>query len=628
VTDPVAEPTRPVLAWPTVTGPGTPPDRPTDGTHQHPTPAGNPDSGLTGATDQVAAAAAQGRAARQVADEYVRACAVLNPALATQLGTDPLADGLPTLTPDGYDTLAALQRSTLADLDTLQAQGLVGTADAERRCAALLRERLGAELAAHEAGEHLRSLSNLFSPVQAVRSALLVMPTGTEESAAAAVRRVARVAQAYQEYGNTLLEGVARGLPGGPVQVVAVIDQLDAWAAEGDGRGWFAHHLAEVVSDHPAALQEAAEQAGASAQAGVLQLRALLAEQYLPAVSGTPDAVGRERYLIGARRWTGSDIDPLEAYDWGWHELAGIHVQMVEVAEQLLPGATPAQAMAHLDSDGEAVDGQEEVRLRLQQMMDTAVLELNGTHFDIAEAIQVVEARLAPAGSAAAPYYTRPSLDLSRPGRTWLPTLGRDRFPMWDLVSTWYHEGVPGHHLQLAQWAYLSDELSMFQTSTGSVSAGTEGWALYAERLMDELGYLQDPGQRMGYLNAQALRAARVVIDIGMHLGLTVPDDQHGLPVFAPGRRWTAALAGQFLQARTGLPEAFRTSEIVRYLGMPGQAISYKLGERAWLAGREAARVRAASQGRELDLRAWHMAALSTGALGLDDLARELADLG
>ena len=578
-------------------------------------------------------ATAEHRAVRRVADGYVRACTLLDPGLATQLGTDPLADGLPSLTVDAAGDLAALQRSTLADLDALFEAGHVhDDVAAERRCAALLRERLGAALAAHDAGEHLRSLGTLFSPVQSVRAAVILVPGSTVEQVGVAVRRVARVEQAYAEYGATLLEGVARGLPGGPAQVAAVIDQLDAWAGVGNGRGWYAEHLAGLVDGCgetvPDALRAQAGAAGASAQQGVRGLRTLLVEQYGPAVAGTPDAVGRERYLLGARRWTGSDIDPEEAYEWGWQELAGIHAVMVEVAEQVLPGATPTQAMDHLEKHGEAVHGVEQVRLRLQQMMDTAMAELHGRHFDIAEPIRVVEAKIAPPGSAAAPYYTRPSLDLVRPGRTWLPTLGRERFPMWDLVSTWYHEGVPGHHLQLAQWAYLSGELSMFQTSTGSVSAATEGWALYAERLMDELGYLTDAGHRMGYLSAQALRAARVVVDIGMHLELTIPQDQHGLPAFAPGRRWTPELAGRFLGERTGMTEAFIASEVVRYLGMPGQAISYKLGERAWLAGREAARSRAASKGRDLDLRSWHMAALGTGALGLDDLARELAALG
>jgi uncharacterized protein (DUF885 family) len=264
------------------------------------------------------------------------------------------------------------------------------------------------------------------------------------------------------------------------------------------------------------------------------------------------------------------------------------------------------------------------IRERLQAMMDEAIEALDGTHFDLAEPVRKVEAMIAPPGSAAAPYYTRPAQDFSRPGRTWLPTLGRTRFPLWDLVSIWYHEGVPGHHLQLAQWAYVSQQLSTYQTSLGSVSANVEGWALYAERLMDELGYFPDPGTRLGYLDAQQLRAVRVVIEIGMHLGLPVPDDADGSLAEHRGQPWTPDLARSFLGENSGADLAFLDSELVRYLGIPGQAISYKLGERAWLAGREAAQ---RNRGAAFDLKAWHMAALSQGSLGLDDLAAELARL-
>jgi uncharacterized protein (DUF885 family) len=238
-----------------------------------------------------------------------------------------------------------------------------------------------------------------------------------------------------------------------------------------------------------------------------------------------------------------------------------------------------------------------------------------------------VEAMIAPAGSAAAPYYTRPSLDFSRPGRTWLPTLGRTRFPVWDLVSTWYHEGVPGHHLQLAQWCHLSGRLSRYQTRIGSVGANVEGWALYAERLMDDLGYLVDPGHRLGYLDAQQMRAVRVIIDIGMHLELEIPRDQGVQEPFHPGERWTPTLARDFFGRNSGRPADFLDSELVRYLGGPGQAIGYKLGERAWLAGRDAARAACLARGEVFDPKAWHMAALSQGSLGLDDLVDELGAL-
>src|SRR5262249_27384723 len=156
----------------------------------------------------------------------------------------------------------------------------------------------------------------------------------------------------------------------------------------------------------------------------------------------------------------------------------------------VLPGAPVRAAMRHLDEHGEAVEGVEAIRLRLQEWMDEAIVDLDGAYFELAAPVRVVEARIAPAGSAAAPYYTQPAQDFSRPGRTWLPTMGRTRFPLWSLRSVWYHEGVPGHHLHTAQWKYLGDQLSAYQTGLGGIDACKEGWALYAERLMDDLGYL------------------------------------------------------------------------------------------------------------------------------------------
>ncbi|WP_399552563.1 DUF885 domain-containing protein [Streptomyces sp. YIM 98790] len=289
----------------------------------------------------------------------------------------------------------------------------------------------------------------------------------------------------------------------------------------------------------------------------------------------------------------------------------------------MLPGASPAQAMEHLNRHGEAVEGVENIRRWLQELMDRTIDELSGTHFDLAAPLRRVESAIAPPGTAAAPYYIEPSADFSRPGRTFLPTLGRTRFPVWYLVSTWFHEGVPGHHLQLAQWRHMAGRLSAYQTGLGGISGSIEGWALYAERLSEELGLFADPGRRLGFLSEQMLRAARVVVDIGMHLELRIPAGEE----FHPGEVWTPELARDFLDRHCGIDDAHTASEIVRYLGAPGQAISYKLGERAWLAGREAAGRAAAARGERFDLKSWHMAALSLGSLGLDDLADELAAL-
>ena len=553
---------------------------------------------------------------RVLADRYVDAVCDLDPIVATSLGTRPGDDRLPDFSPEGLAAEAELDRRTLAELAALPADD----DPVERRCARLLRERLSAQVDAHEAGEGLRQLSNLFSPVHSVRQVFALMPSAGEEDWAVIGRRMARIPEAYRGFTESLREGARQGLLVAPRQVRTVVGQLDEWLA--------GPYFAGLAAEGPERLQAELGRAAAAADGAVAQVRDFLRDEYGPAAAGTPDAVGRDRYALAARRWTGSDLGAgqglEEAYAWGWSEHRRILAEQRAAAEQVLPGATPAQARHRLEEHGEAVEGVEAIRERLQAMMDDAIAELDGTHFDIAGPIRRVEAMIAPPGSAAAPYYTRPSQDFSRPGRTWLPTQGRTRFPLWELVSTWYHEGVPGHHLQLAQWTYVSGQLSVYQTSIGQVSANAEGWALYAERLMDELGYFTDPAHRLGFLDEQQLRAVRVVIDIGMHLGLPVPDDAEGTVAEHRGRPWTPELGRAFLGEHFGASTAMLDSELVRYLGIPGQAIGYKLGERAWLDGRAAAR---RARGAAFDLKAWHMAALSQGSLGLDDLEAELSAL-
>ncbi len=562
------------------------------------------------------------RPVRDAADAFVDQYADLDPLTATSLGLPKRQAELPDLSPAGQQARDDLYRATLAALAVLeQSAGPAGFADAdERRCARLLRERLQSRLAVSEADEHLRAVSNIFGPPQEVRGTFLLMPAGTVDDWAVIAARLGRVPDALTQYRESLTEGARRGLYAAPRQAETVAGQFADWQGTGGGQGWFTDFTTGAPADAPNSLLSDLAAASGAADAAVAALGEWLVTEYLPGAAGTPDGVGEERYLIGARRWNGAELDLAEVYDWGWSQYREILADMRAEVEQILPGATPAQAMAHLDVHGEVVDGVDAVRDRLQQLMDEAMASLAGTHFDLADPIKVVEARIAPPGSAAAPYYTGPSQDFSRPGRTWLPTRGRTQFPMWNLYSTWYHEGVPGHHLQIAQWRYLARQLSLYQTSIGGVSACSEGWALYAERLMDELGFLSAPGARLGYLDAQLMRAVRVIVDVGMHLRLPVAD--HWAP--GAGQRWTPELALDFFVAHSGRPRDFLESEIVRYLSAPGQAISYKLGERSWLAGRAAAQ---GARGADFDLKAWHMAALSLGALGLDDLSAELARL-
>ncbi|MFE3548799.1 DUF885 domain-containing protein [Streptomyces kronopolitis] len=551
---------------------------------------------------------------RQVADAYVDAFVELDPIAGTFLGIPGSSGRLPDFSPTGQEALAQLARTTLERLAEAEARP-GAELPAEQVCARLLRERLTAQLAVHEAGEGLRTVSNLSSPLHSVREVFTVTPAETDEDWAAIARRLRAVPTALEGYRAALDAGRKRNLPAGPLQVTTVIGQLDEWI--GADRSWFA----EFTAPGPHALRGELTEAAALATGALVELRDWFRDSYLPAVADAPDVVGRERYARLARHYNGADIDADEAYVYGWSEFHRLLAEMETEAEKVLPGAkTPWEALAWCDEHGEAIEGVEETRQWLQSLMDEAIEALDGTHFELAERVRRVESRIAPAGSAAAPYYTPPSLDFSRPGRTWLPPMGETRFPAYDLVSTWYHEGVPGHHLQLAQWVHVADRLSRYQTTVGIVSANAEGWALYAERLMDELGFLTTAERRLGYLDAQMMRAIRVIIDIGMHLELEIPADSP----FHPGERWTPQLAHEFMASHCSRPADFVESEIVRYQGMAGQAIGYKLGERVWLRGREAARAR---HGADFDLKAWHMAALSQGSLGLDDLLSELSAL-
>ncbi|WP_431680503.1 DUF885 domain-containing protein [Kitasatospora sp. KL5] len=561
---------------------------------------------------------ADGPTPRRIADAYVHALADLDPLTAVYLGLNPEDDRITDLSPAGHAALAELARTTLAELDAAEAAGAADD-EAERRCARLLRERLTAELVLHDTGEEYRAVRNLGSPVHNVREVFTIMPTETEQHWELIGRRLARVPAALDQYRATLAEGIERGLLSGPRQVTTVVGQIGEWLEGDTPGGWFG----SFVQDAPEPLREGLTVTAVAASDALAALRDWLRDVYGPAVADAPDTVGRERYTRFVRYWTGASLDLDEAYAWAWEQFHDLDAQMRTEAQKVLPGATPMEAMHWLETDGPAIEGEENAREYLQGLMDQAINDLQGTHFDLAEPLLRVESKLAPVGSAAAPYYTQPSLDFSRPGRTWLPTLGRESFPVWDLVSTWYHEGVPGHHLQLAQWTYLADRLSTYQVTLGSVSANVEGWALYAERLMDELGYLTDPGHRLGYLNAQMMRVLRVIVDIGMHAGLDFPADSP----FKPGEAMLPDDAREFFGRYCGLSSEFLDSELVRYLGMPGQAIGYKLGERAWLTGRAAARAAAESAGGEFDLKAWHMAALSQGSLGLDDLVAELSAL-
>ena len=216
-----------------------------------------------------------------------------------------------------------------------------------------------------------------------------------------------------------------------------------------------------------------------------------------------------------------------------------------------------------------------------------------------------------PTGGPLGAWYVGPSEDWSRAGSIWYAPGSRQSLPYWQEVSTAYHEGFPGHHLQVCYALAEQERLSRFHRMYVWYSGAGEGWALYAERLMDELGYFEKPEYRLGLLSSQLFRATRVVVDIGCHLGLPIPDDA---PLHA-GEDWSYERAVDYMEQIGLQARDVAESEVKRYLGWPAQAISYKVGEREILAMREAAR-----SAPGFDLKEFHTRMLRAGAIRIDQL--------
>src|SRR5262245_46833089 len=555
----------------------------------------------------------------ELAERYVERFAALDPVSATGEGIGGHDHEMTDWSPAGSDERAELDRATLRALQQAEVRD-----DADRVAADVLRERLELALEEHDAGERLRDLRVLGSPVQYARMVFDLMPRATAEDWQVLAERLALVPQTLSSIEVGFTEGVALGIVAARRQAVACAQQADLWGGvtpSPDGAPPFFHAL---VDEYDASglddthLGTRLRELATRATEAYAALGRYLVEEYAPHAT-EHDPVGRDRYSLYARDFNGITLDLDETYAWGWDELHRIEQAMQQVPERIGPGAPVDQVIEHLEHDPtRTIEGVDAFRAWNQDLLDRTVAELDGAHFDIPDPVKRVEAMIAPPGGAAAMYYTGPSEDFSRPGRTWYPTLGKTRFPLWGEVSICYHEGVPGHHLQIAQVRYLAEVLNRYQRTLAGTSGHAEGWALYAERLMGELGYLDDPAYELGMLRAQAMRAVRVVVDIGMHLELPIPAHE----AYHPGETWTPELALPFVIERSKFPADFMASEVDRYLGLPGQAISYKVGERVWLGARDDARARA---GSAFDLKQFHRVALDLGPMGLAQLQSELA---
>ena len=535
-----------------------------------------------------------------LSDSYVEKSARLSPMASTYLGITDLNDQLDDFSIAGRAVEADLTRATLAELNKLEPIDEI-----DRVAKSVMQERLTSSLQLHDSFESHINFNVLTSPPADIRQVFEMMPKESAADFDNIAKRLLAVDKAHLSWISTIDTMAKKGKTVAQRQIDGIAKQLESYADGG--------YAAMAKSFDPDGKYPAVHEAAKSAAASSAETAKYLRGTYM-ALATPNDAVGAERYAVWARYYTGSNLDLRATYEWGLADLAQITERMWKVAAQIKPDAKTLREVAdYLDNAPEyKIHGKDAIIKKLLDFTQAAVTQLDGTHFDIDDRMKFCDARIAPEGSASAPYYMSPSEDMSRPGTTWLPLLGKDEVSWWHLASTWYHEAVPGHHLQVATSVLERDRLSRFQRFGAWISGYGEGWALYAERFMDDLGAFDEPGIEMGFLSAQALRATRIVIDIGMHLGYT---DENG-------RVWDAASGREALMNKALLDEHHATSETDRYLGWPGQAISYKVGEREWIAARENAKKRL---GAEFSLKRFHAHALKIGPMGLDTFGQELA---
>lgn len=542
-----------------------------------------------------------------VADNYTDTLVRLNPTFATTLGLPGHETEYQDFSPAGIAGFAEAARDALAALEGLEPEDDVDAVTLDA-----MQERLGLQLLIHASGWEYAELNNIASPAQDIRAIFDLMPTASEQDWEHIAGRAHNVPAAISGYTESLRMARDAGRVAAARQVRTVIEQVTKYAAPDGFFAKLAAGAATGTGPLPPALQGKLDAGADAARRAYAGLAEFLRTELLPAAP-EKDAVGRARYALASRSFLGAEVDLEETYAWGVQELDRLIAEQEKVAHAIKAGASIAEAKDILNNDpARQLKGTEALREWMQGLSDKAVAELAGVHFDIPDVMKTLECRIAPTDEGGI-YYTGPSDDFSRPGRMWWSVpAGEDTFTTWAETTTVYHEGVPGHHLQVATATYRRELLNKWRRNVCWTSGHGEGWALYAEKLMQELGYLNDPGDHMGMLDMQRMRAARVVFDIGVHLELEMPGR------WGSGS-WTADKGYGFLKENLPISEGQLNFEFTRYLGWPGQAPSYKVGQRLW------EQIRAELESRPgFDLKEFHTKALNIGSVGLDTLRRAL----
>ena len=439
-------------------------------------------------------------------------------------------------------------------------------------------------------------------------------PVQTRMQAEQALSRLAAWPRRVDQELLRLREGLALGwVPPRPViaRVLAALDRQSATRAEQSP--WFEPFDKlgrEIPADQQAALRQRALQViDGQVLPAQQRLRDFVAGDYAAAA---PEAGNLGRYPGGAavyaaavKEQTTTDLSPAQIHAIGLAQVARLRGEIDQVMKDMAWSGDFASFVAHLNTDPKYFHTSPEALLAgyrdIGKRLDA---ELPKLFAELPRAPWGVRAMPAHAGPDAFESYDGPALDGSRPGWFNANAQGYKTRPIWGMETLTAHEAVPGHHLQTARATELGD-LPRFRRASWYVAYG-EGWALYAETLGFELGLYKDPPSRFGHLQAQMLRATRLVVDTGLH-----------------DLNWPRQQAIAYMVAQTGLGSGFVASEVDRYTSWPGQALGYMIGQLKIIELRDRART---ALGDRFDIRRFHMMLLDQGAVPLTVLERQVDD--
>jgi uncharacterized protein (DUF885 family) len=492
----------------------------------------------------------------RISDAYVQRYWELSPMAATAAGIDGYDHLLDDLSPAGE----------IAELELLeeflpQIRNAVVHTQAESIAQSVMLHDLETELTELHAKSHGHAWGVVTSVVSSLSDTYSLMDVAVSREALLA--RAGAVGTYLDGWFESVMLDAEDGIVNSQHSTAEEITQFKTMSA----RGMHQALLEDATPEERAVLTRADD--------ALAEMADRIAEQYLP-LCRKELGVGRAVYETLASSYLGAEVDLTAAYERAIGELADVNAEMRELALSLYPDADHASVPALLDEDPRyCMPNAEALKARIEEMFQTARVAL-AADFHIPSEISRCDVVMDDNAMDASPYYQGPSEDLSRAGAMCYPVANRETFPLWREVSTVYHESIPGHHLQIGISLLERENLTSFQRLLSWNCGYGEGWALYAERVMDMLGFLQDPADRLGYLICRALRIARVVIDIGLHMDLPAPH----------GTEWSYENTVEYLIESAWLTRAGAESEINRYIAWPGQAITYKIGEEYWLAAR------------------------------------------